>query len=341
MKKAENNETTLAIVVNEDYTVNVTDREGLQKFFMDGENLQKLADKIETNSRGLVADPNTKEGASQIKTAARQIASVKKRIDDLGKDVVAELKKIPGVIDKNRKDFRERLEALQDEIRRPVTEIKERKTAIDDIRGTHFNFANADSTAIGDKIKSMEAEKSALKPEIWKESYDEAVAAYDGEISALLTMKGAAEKREKEQRELEELRKNKEEADRILRENKIREEAKEQGKKEALVEMSAAANVETPAAPAPKAPIQSAVPEARPVPMSKTLPQPKPSKWTPEMKAVNSSIVGAMTAIIEPELKNRISGFSDSGYRLAAESVAKELVKAIVNGKIANLKVEY
>jgi len=44
---------------------------------------------------------------------------------------------------------------------------------------------------------------------------------------------------------------------------------------------------------------------------------------------------------IEPELKKRIAGHSDPGYRLAAEESAKAVVKAILTGKINNLKVEY
>ena len=75
--------------------------------------------------------------------------------------------------------------------------------------------------------------------------------------------------------------------------------------------------------------------------MSKTLPQTKPSKWTDEQKAVNKRLVADIADIIEPELKTRIAGHSDPGYRLAAEESAKAIVKAILTGKINNLKVEY
>lgn len=81
--------------------------------------------------------------------------------------------------------------------------------------------------------------------------------------------------------------------------------------------------------------------EPAPVPMSKTLPQPKPSKWTEGQKAVNKRIVADIAATIEPELKTRIAGHSDPGYRIAAEESAKAVVKAILTGKINNLKVEY
>ena len=116
-----------AVTVTDDYAVVVVDTGALQEFFKEGNNLDALYGVIEKKAKGLVADTSTKEGRSQIKTAARQIASVKTKVDDLGKQVVAELKALPKVIDNNRKKWREKLEALQEEIRRPVTEIEERQ----------------------------------------------------------------------------------------------------------------------------------------------------------------------------------------------------------------------
>lgn len=344
-----------AVVILEDYSVIVTEKETLRDFFTDRKNLDEFYGKVEKLARGLVADVSTKEGVSQIKTAARQIASVRKKVDDIGKKVVAELKDLPKLIDNNRKDFRERMEALQEEIRRPVTEIEEREKAIDDIKGTHFNCANMDAAALGEKIKELETAKASVKPEVWKESYDAAIKAYDGEISALGTMKAAAEKREEDARRLAELEAKQAEAERIIREQKIKEEAAQRAKEES--EARAAAErarlerekemAERRAAEAEKGrieaeerarntdnPVQKAAIGAhQAVPMSKTLPQPKPSKWTPEMKAVNNGIVQAVAAIIAGTLQ----GYTESGYELAA----REIVKAVVNGKISNLKVEY
>ena len=116
-------ETTTAVSVLDDYSVIVVDQERLQAFFSDGKNLDEVYGHIEKMAKGLVADVTTKEGVSQIKSCARQIASAKTKIDNLGKQVVAELKELPKIIDANRRNFRERMEALQDEIRRPVTEI--------------------------------------------------------------------------------------------------------------------------------------------------------------------------------------------------------------------------
>lgn len=358
-------ETTTAVSVLDDYSVIVVDQERLQAFFSDGKNLDKAYGRIEKLAKGLVADVATKEGVSQIKSCARQIASAKTKIDNLGKQVVAELKKLPGVIDENRRNFRDKMEALQAEIRRPVTEIEEREAEIDRIKAVHQQLISADSATIKQNIEAVKA--IALTAEKWRESLEKATKAVNGEINALETMLKAAEKREAEARELDELRKKQEEAERIIREQKIREDAERKAREEAEARAAAEkARLEREKEEAERkaAEAERAAQEAREreeaarnsketleraaigaqqaaVQMSKTLPQPKPSKWTDEQKAVNKRIVADIADIIEPELKTRIAGHSDPGYRLAAEESAKAIVKAILTGKINNLKVEY
>lgn len=357
----QNEEATPTIIeVGDDYSLTVADSGNLQQFFADGENLQKVADRIETLARGLVADVSTKEGISQIKTAARQIASVKKKVDDLGKTVVAELKALPKIIDKNRADFRERMESLQEEIRRPVTDIEERQKAIDDIKGTHFACAACNSQELAAKIDELETQRAAVTAEVWKEAYEDALKAFDAEIGALSTMKSAAEKREEDARRLAELEAKQAEADRIIREQKIKEEAERKAREEAEARAAAEkarlerekAEAERKAAEAERA-RQEAEERARreamqceqeraqtrarmaqePAPAAPAATAQKPSKWTPEMKAVNNDIVKAIAAIIA----ERLQGFTDNGYEVAA----REIVKAIVNNKINHLSVRY
>ena len=319
-------ETTTAVSVLDDYSVIVVDQERLLSFFTDPKSLDGLYDGIEKMAKGLVADPLTKEGASQIKGCAKQIASVKIKVDNIGKQVKADVNRLPTLIDDNRRSFVRKMEALQAEIRRPVTEIEERESEIDRIKTVHQHLMDADSATIKQNIESVKAIE--LTSEKWHESLEKATKAVTGEINALETMLKVAEKREEEARELEELRKKQDEADRIIREQKIREEAERKAREEAARNSKEALE-------------RAAIGAQQAVPMSKTLPQPKPSKWTEEQKAVNKRIVAEIAATIEPELKTRIAGHSDHGYRLAAEESAKAVVKAILTGKINNLKVEY
>lgn len=340
----ENTKIQDAVTVTDDYAVIVADKEGLQAFFAEGANLETLYGAVEKKALGLVADVSTKEGRSQIKTAARQLASVKTKVDDLGKQVVAELKALPKVIDANRKTFREKMEALQEEIRRPVTEIEERQKRLEEIAGIHLNLAMADSATLEEEIRKLEA--VPLTDDEWKESVNDAIMTVGGEINALKLLLETALKREKEARELEELRKKQAEAERIIREQKIREEAERKAKEEAEARAAAekarkeaeriaeeARKAKEAEAAAQKASNDVLWPKEEPKPQQPTATAQKPSKWTPEMKAVNNAIVNAIAEII----KERIVGFTPSGYTIAAQ----EIVKAIVNGKIGNLKVEY
>lgn len=328
--KNSNETTTEALIVDTDYSVLVVEKKDLQAFFLDAEKLDTLYGHVEKMARALVADPLTKEGASQIKSCARQIASVKKRIDDIGKDVVAELKKLPGQIDANRKNLRERLEALQDDIRRPVTEIENREDEIDGIKSIHMRLANA---ASGDIHKELEFVRSIpLTEEKWHESLEKAKAAVEGEAKALALLLDTALKREKDAEELEKLRKNQEEADRIIRENKIKEEARAEGFAQGKAAAAPTAPANAPVRPPIPAPAPSPAPSPK-APQAPAQPQQAGSRFTPEMKAVNNAIVAEIARLIATKLE----GFTQAGYELAA----REVVKAILKGQINNLKVEY
>lgn len=369
VQQEEANKASAAVTVTDDYAVVVADKEGLLEFFKNGNNLENLYTVIEKKAKGLVADATTKEGRSQIKSAARQIASVKAKIDDIGKQVVAELKALPKVIDNNRKKWREKLEALQEEIRRPVTEIEERQKAIEEIGFNHVNLANAGTADIDRAIKALE--EVPLTEDKWKESLEDAITAVKCETNALKLLRDDAAKKEEDARRLAELEAKQAEAERIIREQKIREEAERRAKEEAEARAAAekarlerekeeaerraaeaemarqeaerkAKEAELAARNVPN-PVQAAAVGAQQAvtPMSKTLPTPKPSKWTPEMKAVNKSILDTFSTTIEAEVKKVIVGFTESGYKVAAENTAKALVSAIIKGEIKNLKVEY
>lgn len=355
----ENNElkTLDPIKIEEDYSVTVTHKENLLSFFKDGANLDGLYNVVESKARALVADVNTKEGISQIKSTARQIASIKKRVDDLGKDIVAELKNLPKQIDANRKKWREDMEALQDEIRKPVTEIENRQAEIEEIRATHGKLALSGSEEIKAAIETID--KIELTGDKWKESLDAAAAAVKAEKGALEVMLNAALKKEAEARELEELRKKQEEAERIIREQKIREEAERKAREEA--EARAAAEkarlerekqeAERKAAEAEKAAREALEREAEARRNQSTAsvdngaqataPVKRPSRWTDEQKKVNSAILARFAEIIRASLPKHIAGHSDQGYELAANEAAKEIIKAIACGKIENINVRY
>lgn len=361
-------QTVPSIKVEEDYSVTVVNKASLLSFFKDGANLDGLYNVVQAKARALVADVTTADGVSKIKSTARQIASIKKRVDDIGKDVVAELKDLPKQIDANRKKWREDMEALQEEIRKPVTEIENRQAEIEEIRATHGKLALSGSEEIKAAIEALD--KIELTDDKWQESLEDATAAVTSEKNALEVMLNAALKKEAEARELEELRKKQEEAERIIREQKIREEAERKAREE--TEARAAAEkarlerekeeAERKAAEAERAaqearereaearknqatasvdfPVfQGASAQVNNAPAPATVK--KPSKWTDEQKKINSAILARFAEIIRASLPKHIAGHSDQGYELAANEAAKEIIKAIACGKIENINVRY
>lgn len=100
----------------------VIEKSSAMAVFTNNEQLDPIIEKIEKEARSLVPDVSTKKGRDAIASMAHKVARSKTYIDNAGKDLVAELKALPKQIDESRRIARERLDALKDEVRRPLTE---------------------------------------------------------------------------------------------------------------------------------------------------------------------------------------------------------------------------
>lgn len=84
--------------------------------------IDPLLEEIEAKARSFVADASTTKGRKEIASMAFAVARTKTALDDAGKNLVAERKKVIGLVDAERKKARDRLDALRDEVRRPLDE---------------------------------------------------------------------------------------------------------------------------------------------------------------------------------------------------------------------------
>lgn len=84
--------------------------------------LSELLTRIESDARALVPDIGSAKGRAAIASNAARVARAKVYLDDLGKLFVGELKKQTTAIDAERKAMRDRLDALKDEVRKPLTD---------------------------------------------------------------------------------------------------------------------------------------------------------------------------------------------------------------------------
>ena len=100
----------------------VIEKKNAMAVFTNNDQLDPLIEAIEKEARSLVPDVTTKKGRDAIASMAHKVARSKTYIDNAGKDLVAELKALPKQIDESRRVVRERLDALKDEVRRPLTE---------------------------------------------------------------------------------------------------------------------------------------------------------------------------------------------------------------------------
>lgn len=100
----------------------VIEKSNAMAVFTTKEQLDPIIEAIEKEARSLVPDVSTRKGRDAIASMAHKVARSKTYIDNAGKDLVAELKALPKQIDESRRIVRERLDALKDEVRKPLTE---------------------------------------------------------------------------------------------------------------------------------------------------------------------------------------------------------------------------
>jgi len=90
--------------------------------FKSADQIEEILAKVEREVMSFVPDVNSAKGRKEIASLAYRVSQTKSYLDGLGKDLVAELKEVPKLIDANRKTVRDRLDALRDKARQPYTE---------------------------------------------------------------------------------------------------------------------------------------------------------------------------------------------------------------------------
>lgn len=230
---ADNGKTYDLVLLKEGKIEKITD-ETLENLFMDSENFVEVIDFVKARVSGLVADPLTKDGSIAIKSLAKKIGSISKGISDRKTAINRILKERPRKIDAQMKRVIDTLDAEKEKVLAPLKEIESRKDEIVQIGNLPASAVGCDSAGCDMVLDQINA--FVRTPEYWKESASEASDAIREAVRQVTDMKNAALKKESDARELEELRKQKEEAARILaeeQERKIREAEEERKKLEA------------------------------------------------------------------------------------------------------------
>lgn len=218
------------------------EKQNAMAVFTTKEQLDPIIEAIEKEARSLVPDVSTRKGRDAIASMAHKVARSKTYIDNAGKDLVAELKALPKQIDESRRIVRERLDALKDEVRKPLTDWENAESARKD--ALQQRLADLRSLAdvidgVGSYLPSVEIQqriesaKAVALDDSWQEVAAEAGKAKDATIQQLEAAMNIAKQREYEASELERLRKEAEEKARLEREENIRREAAEKARRDA------------------------------------------------------------------------------------------------------------
>ena len=206
-----------------------------EELFLNKENFRQVLIDAKKIGRGLVADPTTKEGSIQIKTMAKKISTLQKLIEEKGKEIAAELKAKPKLIDATRKEVKDTLDKLKEDVLKPIVDIEKRQEQITEIDMMPAQAMLYDSVGIEEQIARL-ADLREKGLDYWKESFEDASKSIADSMRQLNEFLLAAKKKEAEQKELEELRAQKEASQKIIQEQelaKAREEASEKAWKEA------------------------------------------------------------------------------------------------------------
>lgn len=184
----------------------VIEKQNAMAVFTTKEQLDPIIEAIEKEARSLVPDVSTRKGRDAIASMAHKVARSKTYIDNAGKDLVAELKALPKQIDESRRIVRERLDALKDEVRRPLTEWE----------------AEQERIKAEEAMNSLHAE--ALEMNI---KFDQELAAkFEADHEMALLMNDKFDRDREEQRRLEEQAQRE-------HEERIKREAAEQARRDA------------------------------------------------------------------------------------------------------------
>lgn len=102
----------------------VIEKKNALTVFKSSDQIEEILAKVEREVMSFVPDVSTAKGRKEIASLAYRVAQTKTYLDSLGKDLVAELKEIPKLIDGNRKTVRDRLDALKEKARQPLSDYE-------------------------------------------------------------------------------------------------------------------------------------------------------------------------------------------------------------------------
>lgn len=313
--------------------------------FTTAKGLDPVIAKIREEALSLVADVTTKKGRDAIASNAAKVARSKTYLDGVGKELVDKLKEQPKLIDAERKRVRDTLDALRDEVRKPLTEWEEaEEKRINDIRSRIERMKLIPEDGASEQLK---AHLSKLKLTEINDSFAELKSdAALAKMEAITQTETLIEKvivAENEKAELERLRKEAEQKTQIEREERLIKEAEERARKQAEEAAQKAINDAKLAEERAKAQAFEAQERERIAKESeaKRIQEAKEAEVKRiEQEAKAKAEIEAKLAANKEHRQNVINEAMDSLVELG-ELSRYELIKAIAEGKVKHVSIKF
>lgn len=215
--------------------------------------LDPWIEKIRSEALSLVPDTSTKKGRDAIASMAYKVRQAKSALDKVGKELVDRLKEQPKLVDAERKRMREILDALAEQVRKPLDEfeakeaarIEQHRSNVDSLRSLATEgltasdllqlIAHTESVPVDETWEEFEAEAHRVKAstlEIYREAFKKR-EQYEIEQAELARLRAEAEARAKKDREEQIAREAAEKAKREAEEAAAREKAEAEAKAKA------------------------------------------------------------------------------------------------------------
>lgn len=170
-----------------------------------------LFGRVSENARSVVFDMSVRKDRESLKSFAYSLARIKTTVDNHGKELVSGIKQQAALIDADRKFWRDNMELLQDEIRKPLTDFEQaekdrvakHENAIESIKNNACYYI--DTTLVELKQSLAFAEQVVVDGSFEEYQEQAKIAKYEA-IELLRVAVASREKYEAEQAELEALR---------------------------------------------------------------------------------------------------------------------------------------
>lgn len=216
----------------------VPTKENALQVFQAVNGLDPYLQQIRAEIDGFIPDVTTRKGREAIASIAHKVARSKTALDNVGKELVAELKEIPKKVDAERKRMRDLLDAWKDEVRRPLTEWEEAEAAR--VAGHKetlewlASFIDQRADLAAEQLQLQLNEVEAFKISCALDEFEaEAARGKDKAIAALREQLSRRQAHEEQLAEIARFNAEKAEREQKEREERIAREAAEKEKREA------------------------------------------------------------------------------------------------------------